>query len=57
MRDYRRVADDVAAEIRAGRLRPGDRLPPQRIFAREHGIANSTAIRVYQELALRGLTV
>ncbi|MGW3143958.1 aminotransferase-like domain-containing protein [Streptomyces sp. NPDC001177] len=57
MRDYQRVADAVAEEIGSGSLRPGDRLPPQREFARRHGIANSTATRVYQELARRGLTV
>ncbi|MEU6658098.1 PLP-dependent aminotransferase family protein [Streptomyces sp. NPDC046821] len=57
MKDYQSVADAVAQEIRAGILRPGDRLPPQRDFARRHGIANSTATRVYQELARRGLTV
>ncbi|RSN69875.1 aminotransferase-like domain-containing protein [Actinomadura sp. WAC 06369] len=57
MDDYRRVADTVAADIAAGRLRPGDRLPPQRAFARERGIAPSTASRVYRELALRGLVV
>ncbi|WP_327092134.1 winged helix-turn-helix domain-containing protein [Nonomuraea sp. NBC_01738] len=57
MEDYRRVADEVAADIAAGRLRPGDRLPPQRVFARQHAIAASTAARVYQELARRGLTV
>ncbi|UXY32680.1 PLP-dependent aminotransferase family protein [Streptomyces sp. HUAS TT20] len=56
MRDYQSVADAVAEEIRSGGLRPGDRLPPQREFARRHGIANSTATRVYQELARRGLT-
>ncbi len=47
----------MAAEIAAGRLRPGDRLPPQRRFARQYGIAGSTAARVYRELARRGLTV
>ncbi|MFE1785609.1 GntR family transcriptional regulator, partial [Streptomyces sp. NPDC059506] len=57
MKDYRSVADAVAEDIGAGRLRAGDRLPPQRDFARQHGIANSTAIRVYRELARRGLTV
>ncbi|GAA0920737.1 PLP-dependent aminotransferase family protein [Streptomyces thermoalcalitolerans] len=57
MKDYRSVADAVAEDIRAGILRPGDRLPPQREFARQHGIADSTAARVYQELARRGLTV
>ncbi|MGW9596063.1 aminotransferase-like domain-containing protein [Streptomyces chartreusis] len=57
MEDYRRIADTVAADIAAGRLRPGSRLPTQRAFARQRGIANSTAIRVYAELARRGLVV
>ncbi|TDD81758.1 PLP-dependent aminotransferase family protein [Actinomadura rubrisoli] len=57
MEDYRRVADAVAADIAAGRLRPGERLPPQRAFARARGIAGSTASRVYGELARRGLVV
>ncbi|MES5821868.1 PLP-dependent aminotransferase family protein [Streptomyces sp. RG80] len=57
MKDYQSVADAVAGEIRTGALRPGDRLPPQRAFARQHGIANSTAARVYRELGRRGLTV
>ncbi|WP_333767417.1 aminotransferase-like domain-containing protein [Streptomyces sp. IBSBF 2435] len=55
VRDFRRAADVVAAQIAAGRLRPGDRLPTQRAFARRHGIAESTASRVYAELARRGL--
>ncbi|MFD1937317.1 PLP-dependent aminotransferase family protein [Nonomuraea mangrovi] len=57
MDDYRRIADALAAEIASGRLRPGDRLPPQRQFARRHGIAGSTAARVYGELIRRGLAV
>ena len=55
--DYRAVAYGVAAEIAAGRLRPGDRLPPQRDFAYARGIAVSTASRVYAELARRGLVL
>jgi DNA-binding transcriptional MocR family regulator len=53
--DYRLIADDLAADIASGRLRPGDRLPPQRAFARSRGIASSTASRVYGELVRRGL--
>jgi DNA-binding transcriptional MocR family regulator len=53
--DYRTIADAVAARIAEGRLRPGDRLPPQRAFARRHRIAASTAARVYAELVRRGL--
>lgn len=57
MHDYRRIADRIAADIAAGRLRPGERLPPQRQFARRHGIAASTAERAYGELVRRGLVV
>ncbi|GAA4226276.1 PLP-dependent aminotransferase family protein [Actinomadura meridiana] len=57
MDDYRRVADELAADIATGRLRPGDRLPPQRAFARRRGIAVSTASRVYRELGRRGIVV
>ncbi|OIJ69573.1 PLP-dependent aminotransferase family protein [Streptomyces mangrovisoli] len=55
--DYRRIADRIADDIRAGRLAPGRRLPPQRQFARRHGIAASTAGRAYGELVRRGLVV
>ncbi|MEU6354079.1 PLP-dependent aminotransferase family protein [Streptomyces sp. NPDC047072] len=57
MTDYRRIADRIAADITAGRLRPGERLPPQRQFARRYGIAASTAERAYGELVRRGLVV
>lgn len=57
MDDYRALADALAADIAAGRLRPGDRLPPQRSFARGRGVATSTAARVYSELIRRGLAV
>jgi DNA-binding transcriptional MocR family regulator len=55
--DFRRIADRIARDIASGRLRPGQRLPPQRAFARRHGIAASTAGRVYGELVRRGLVV
>jgi DNA-binding transcriptional MocR family regulator len=55
--EYLRLADAIAAEIAAGALKPGDRLPPQRNFAYERKIAVSTASRVYTELLRRGLAV
>ena len=55
--DYLKLADLIAEEIAGGRLKPGDRLPPQRSFAYERGIAVSTASRVYTELLRRGLVV
>ncbi|WP_432133642.1 PLP-dependent aminotransferase family protein [Streptomyces sp. bgisy154] len=57
MSDYRRIADRIAQDIADGRLRAGQRLPPQRQFARRHHIAPSTAGRVYAELVRRGLVV
>ncbi|WP_042390329.1 PLP-dependent aminotransferase family protein [Streptacidiphilus melanogenes] len=57
MDDYRLFADEMADAIAAGRLRPGERLPTQRAFARRRGIAASTAGRVYAELVRRGLVV
>ncbi|MBS7702985.1 PLP-dependent aminotransferase family protein [Chelatococcus asaccharovorans] len=55
MNDFRDIADAVASDITSGRLRPGERLPPQRQFAYRHRIAASTASRVYAELTRRGL--
>ncbi len=57
MDDFRTLADAIATDIRAGRLKAGSRLPPQRQFAWNRGIAVSTASRVYAELGRRGLTV
>ncbi|MFD8718661.1 PLP-dependent aminotransferase family protein [Streptomyces sp. NPDC059629] len=57
MADFRGIADRIALDIARGRLRAGQRLPPQRAFARRHGIAASTAGRVYAELVRRGLVV
>jgi DNA-binding transcriptional MocR family regulator len=55
--EYVKLADAIAAEISSGARKPGDRLPPQRSFAYERGIAVSTASRVYTELLRRGLVV
>jgi DNA-binding transcriptional MocR family regulator len=55
--EYLKLADAIAAEISDGRLKSGDRLPPQREFAYERKIAVSTASRVYAELLRRGLVV
>ncbi len=53
--NYHEIADAIVADIHAGRLRPGDKLPPQREFASSRGIAPSTAQRVYAELSRRGV--
>lgn len=53
--NYHELADSIVADIRAGKLRPGDRLPAQREFAYSRRIAVSTAQRVYAELSRRGV--
>ncbi|GIJ65818.1 aminotransferase-like domain-containing protein [Virgisporangium ochraceum] len=55
--EFTMLADAVARQIVAGDLPPGTRLPTHRAFARRHGVAASTATRVYQELTRRGLIV
>ncbi|KQP08357.1 PLP-dependent aminotransferase family protein [Methylobacterium sp. Leaf93] len=49
------ISERIAADIAQGRLAPGSRMPTQRQFAFERGIAVSTASRVYAELSRRGL--
>ncbi len=55
MKPYVQIADRIAMRIANGELPLGARLPPQRIFAYDEGIAVSTASRVYDELRRRGL--
>lgn len=53
--EYKLIADELAADIEAGRLQPGERLLPQREFAFQRGIAPATASRVYLTLIRKGL--
>ena len=52
---YKQLVDALAAEIRAGRLPPGTRLPTHRQLAAKEGLALVTATRVYAELEAMGL--
>ncbi len=52
---YKDVVDLLAAEIRAGKIAPGTRLPTHRELAAREGLALVTATRVYAELAAMGL--
>jgi DNA-binding transcriptional MocR family regulator len=52
---YKQLVDTLAAEIRAGRLAPGTRLPTHRQLAASEGLALVTATRVYAELEAMGL--
>jgi DNA-binding transcriptional MocR family regulator len=52
---YKGVVDTLAADIRAGKIPPGTRLPTHRELAAREGLALVTASRVYAELAAIGL--
>jgi len=52
---FQPLVDKLAADIRTGQLPPGTRLPTHRQLARQHGIALTTATRVYAELQAMGL--
>lgn len=52
---YVQLAEHIAARIRAGDLKPGQRLPPERELAAEYGVAYHTvrgAMRVLREQGL-----
>jgi DNA-binding transcriptional MocR family regulator len=52
---YKQLVDALAAQIRAGSLPPGTRLPTHRKLAAQEGLALVTASRVYAELEAMGL--
>ena len=52
---YKSLVDTFAADIRAGRLPPGTRLPTHRQLATTEKLALVTASRVYAELEAMGL--
>ena len=47
---YQRLADDLAAGIRSGGYRVGERLPSLRRFSHKTGVSLSTALQVYRTL-------
>lgn len=53
--EYMRVADDLAAQITAGELRPGDRLRAEADLAGEYQVSYGTIRRAMKELRERGL--
>jgi GntR family transcriptional regulator/MocR family aminotransferase len=49
-----RIAQAMAAEIRRGRLRPGDPLPSSRALAEALGVHRNTVVAAYAELTAEG---
>ena len=52
---YAQIADLVARDIDAGRLLPGERLPPERRMAADHGVAVGTLRKALARLEARDL--
>jgi DNA-binding transcriptional MocR family regulator len=52
---YRKLVQELAAQIRSGTIRPGQRLPTHRDLAHRHKLSLGTATRVYAELLELGL--
>jgi GntR family transcriptional regulator / MocR family aminotransferase len=53
---YVQLSNAFAADIRNGRLKPGDALPGTRALAERLGVHRSTVIAAYDELVAEGLT-
>lgn len=54
---FEQVRSQVVAQVAAGLLRPGDRLPPVRRLAEDLGLASGTVARAYRELEAAGVVV
>jgi DNA-binding GntR family transcriptional regulator len=54
---YLQAADWVAAQVAAGKLVPGTRLPAERDLAEQWGVAYMTIRRMMAELRERGIVV
>lgn len=54
---YVAIADHIAAQIEAGQLQAGARLPPERQLAEEYRVAYLTVRRAMVELRERGLII
>jgi DNA-binding transcriptional MocR family regulator len=52
---YRRLADELGAQVSSGALRPGDRLPGVRGLARQRRVSLATVLAAYRRLEDRGL--
>ncbi|GAB5446421.1 GntR family transcriptional regulator [Gymnodinialimonas sp.] len=52
---YLRIAEALTIDIGGGRLSPGEKLPPERAMAAEHGVAVATLRKALGLLVERGL--
>lgn len=54
---YLEIADQITAQIRAGRLKPGAALPSTSQLAEQHDVSVATAYRAVRLLHERGLVL
>jgi GntR family transcriptional regulator len=52
---YRQIADRLAEDIAAGRLKAGDQIPPERSIAETYGASRMTVRQALRHLAERGI--
>ena len=52
---HRQVYDAIAEAIRSGRLKAGDRLPPERSFCEQFGVSRATVRRAMRQLVAEGV--
>lgn len=52
---FEQIRAQIALQVAAGRLRPGDRLPTIRTLADELDVAPNTIARAYRELIITGI--
>lgn len=52
---YQAIVDRLAADVAAGRLQPGDRIPTHRQLAKALGVGIGTVTRAYKEAEQRGI--
>jgi GntR family transcriptional regulator/MocR family aminotransferase len=49
---FQQIARAIAADIRRGRLKPGDRLPGTRTLARAVGVQRLTVVAAFDDLVM-----
>jgi GntR family transcriptional regulator len=54
---YLQIADDLRSAISGGKIRPGQKLPSERLLAGDYGVDRATAHRAVLELHASGLVV
>jgi len=52
---YEQIADDIAAMIKSGSFRLGDRIPSVRELSRKRGVSITTVMQAYRSLEDKGL--